>query len=819
MRMEITTSTAGSSARHTDGTSYRDLNGNGVMDPYEDPSLPVEDRVEDLLSRLSLAEKAGLMIQSVVSVTTDGAIDGEQIAPRELSARQLIEDRHVTHLNVHRIPDPRAMARWNNEVQRVAEQAPHGIPVTISTDPRHSFTENWGASFSAEHLSAWPEPLGLGAIADESTVREFADIARREYTALGIRLALHPTLDVATEPRWARQYSTFGQDAENVAKLGVAYVDGFEGGDHLGNHSVSCMAKHFPGGGPQRDGEDPHFHYGKEQDYTGGMFEYHLEPFRRIIARGVPAIMPSYGIPIGLTLDGEPVEEVGFGFNRQIITGLLREKLGFDGVVCTDWGLVTESRIGGKVLPPRAWGVEHLNEVERVQKILEAGCDQLGGEEEPGYIVSLVESGAVTESRIDESVRRLLRVKFELGLFENPYVDEEAATQTVGTDEYRAAGHAAQARSMVILTNGNSSANPALPLRRGAKVFSQEVSGASLKEAGLIAVPDPAQADAIVVRIAAPFDPRDEFALEASFHAGSLEFAPEVAERLHALAAHAPVILVVHLERPAILEPLFPNCAAVLAEFGASDRAVLEVLTGRTRAEGRLPFDIPRSVAAVRTSRVDVPGDYASPLFPAGQPSAPVRRKAPRRTYAQGRESQELILETALEIIERKGYAATSLRDIAEAVGMTQAGLLHHFGTKENLLVEVLRQRDIVNRRIVAAQGGDDPMTIRVARHNESVPALVHLYVNLEAAAADTDHPAHEFFLRRENEVLASMRRDIEARQQAGTLAADVDASMMARVFLALSDGLQAQWGINPEVDLSGTIEWLWTQFTDKKGQ
>ena len=277
------------------------------------------------------------------------------------------------------------------------------------------------------------------------------------------------------------------------------------------------------------------------------------------------------------------------------------------------------------------------------------------------------------------------------------------------------------------------------------------------------------------------------------------------------------MVLVVHLERPAILEPLLPHCAAVVAEFGASGDAVLEVLTGRTHADGRLPFDIPRTAAAVRTSRVDVPGDYASPLFVVGQPSAPIRRKAARRTYAQGKESQELILETALEIIEKKGYAATSLRDIADKVGMTQAGLLHHFGTKENLLVEVLRQRDIVNRRILAAQGGDDPMTIRVARHNESVPALVHLYVNLEAAAADPEHPAHEFFLRRESEVLASMRRDMEARQQAGAFPADLDPSATARVFLALSDGLQAQRGINPEVELAGPIEWLWNQLTGRK--
>ena len=817
--MTTTTSTAAATSRHEDGTPYRDLNGNGVMDPYEDPRLPVEDRVEDLLGRLSLAEKAGLMVQSVVSTTVDGDLDGEPIAARDLTARELIEERFITHLNVHRIPDPRAMARWNNEVQRAAEALPHGIPVTISTDPRHSFTENWGASFSAEHLSAWPEPLGLGALGDEATVREFADIARREYAALGIRLALHPTLDVATEPRWARQYSTFGQDAEKAAALGVAYVDGFEGGRALGPQSISCMAKHFPGGGPQRDGEDPHFHYGKEQDYLGGMFEYHLEPFRRVIERGVPAIMPSYGIPIGLTLDGEPVEEVGFGFNRQIITGLLRERLGFQGVICTDWGLVTESRIGGKTLPPRAWGVEHLSEIERVRKIIDAGCDQLGGEEDPGYIVSLVESGAVDETRIDESVRRLLRVKFELGLFENPFVDEDAAVEIVGREDFRAAGHAAQARSMVVLTNGRSSAAPALPLRRGARIFSAELRPEAVKAAGLTAVAAPEDAEAIIVRVAAPFEPRDEFALEASFHAGSLEFAPEVADRLRTLSEHAPVILAVHLERPAILEPLLPHCAAVIAEFGASDAALLEVLTGVTRAEGALPFDIPRTAEAILTARSDVPGDSVRPLFLAGQPSAPVKRRAPRRTYSQGRESQDLILETALEVIGRKGYSATSLRDIAAEVGMTQAGLLHHFGTKENLLVEVLRQRDIVNRRILAEQPGDEPTTIRVARHNVHLPALVHLYVSLEAAAYDPEHPGHEFFRRRDTEIHGVISRDIRARQRAGTFPEDVDAERVARVFLGLSDGLQAQWGVNPDVDLVGTLEWLWKQFTERKAQ
>jgi beta-glucosidase len=598
----------------SDGTRYRDLNGNGAMDPYEDPRRPVADRVNDLLSRLSLAEKAGLMIQTVVSTTVDGHLDSEPLMQGRASIEEMVRRRSVTHLNVHRIPDPRSMARWSNQVQRVAEQTPHGIPATISTDPRHSFTENWGASFSADHLSAWPEPIGLGALADEETVRAFADIARQEYVALGIRSALHPTLDVATEPRWARQYSTFGQSADLVARLGVAYVDGFQGVGGLSSSSVACMAKHFPGGGPQRNGEDPHFSYGKEQDYPGGMFEYHLEPFRRVLARGVSAVMPSYGVPVGLELDGERIEEVGIGFSRQLLTGLLREKLGFEGVICSDWGLITESLIGGKQLPARAWGVEHLSEIDRVARALNAGVDQLGGEDDPSWIVELVESGRLSVERIDASVRRLLTVKFELGLFDDPYVDEDAAPEIVGSAEFRSAGHRAQVASTTVL----SDSRPLLPIGAGSRVFSPEIPAHALEAAGLVPAATAEESDVIVTRIAAPFEPRDGFALEAAFHAGTLEFESAEVARLEALAAAAPVVLVVHLERPAVLTPLLPHVAATVAVFGSSDAAVLEALTRPGAARGILPFDVPSTIASVVASRVDVPGDAAEPLFRAG---------------------------------------------------------------------------------------------------------------------------------------------------------------------------------------------------------
>lgn len=604
--------------RAPDGTLFRDLNGNGIMDPYENPGLPVAERVEDLLGRLSLEEKAGLMFHTMVSAAESGNLGDETSRAGRATLQEVVADKFVNHLNFHFVPEPRLASRWVNELQRLAmNSSPHGIPVTLSTDPRHSFIENWGASFTAEYFSAWPEPLGLAAVRDEQLVREFAAIARAEYTAIGIRAALHPTIDLATEPRWARQYSTFGQDNELVARLALAYLDGFED-QHLGDRSVACMAKHFPGGGPQRDGEDPHFPYGREQVYPGGMFDHHLEPFKRVIAHGVTAIMPYYGMPIGLELDGEPVEEVGFGFNRQVITGLLREKLGYDGVVCTDWSLVTESRLHGRQLPPRAWGVEHLSEKERVLKVIEAGCDQFGGEECPELVIELVREGQLTEERIDISARRLLKVKFELGLFDNPYVDEEQAEQRTGLPEYVAAGQRAQARSVTILKNASNNGAALLPLAPGLRVYSGEMSADALAEAGFTAAADPADADVAIARVAAPFELRDHYMLESSFHAGSLEFDSGTISRIEELAAVIPVILVPHLDRPAILAPLEPHCTAIAAVYGASDTAVLQALTGAVPPEGRLPFQLPRSEAAVVASRPDVPGDTKDALYECG---------------------------------------------------------------------------------------------------------------------------------------------------------------------------------------------------------
>lgn len=598
-----------------DGTRFRDLNRNGVMDPYEDPRLSPEERVDDLVQRLSVSEKIGLMFQTVIEVGPGGELLEASGAISKSPTTEVVVGKNLSHFNVHAIRTAREAARWNNNLQRLAERTPHGVPVTISTDPRHAFVENTGVAFSAGPFSQWPEPMGLAALDDLAVIEQFADIARREYRAVGIRAALHPQIDLPTESRWGRQVQTFGYDAARVSEITAAYLRGFQG-DTLGSDSVACTTKHFPGGGPQLDGEDAHFPYGREQVYPGGQFDYHLQPFRTAIAHGTAGMMPYYGMPVGVTRGGRPIEEVGFAYNRQIVTDLLRDELGFDGVVVTDWELVNDNHVGDQVLPARAWGVEHLAPTERMQRLIDAGVDQFGGEECVDLLADLVTAGTVSLERVDRSARRILLVKFRLGLFDDPYVDEDAAEAVVGAAAFRAAGERAQAESLAVLENREAT----LPMFGGSerlRVYAENIGDDALA-VHADRVERPEDADAAIVRLGAPFEPRDDLFLERWFHQGSLDFPPGLVSRLGRIAQHAPLVIVVHLDRPAILTPLVPVAAAIVADFGSSDDAVLAALAGLVAPRGTLPVEIPRSMADVRASFADTPGCGATPLYPRG---------------------------------------------------------------------------------------------------------------------------------------------------------------------------------------------------------
>jgi beta-glucosidase len=360
------------------------------------------------------------------------------------------------------------------------------------------------------------------------------------------------------------------------------------------------MCKHFPGGGPQRDGLDPHNEYGKEQVYPGDHFEYHLIPFKAAIQAGTAQMMPYYGIPVNVTS-----ENVGMGYNREILTGLLREQLGFDGVICTDWGITSRM----------VWGVEDLTVEQRYRKAIQAGVDQFGGDYTPEIIVERVTQGELAESRIDESVRRLLRDKFKLGLFENPYVDAEGAQAIVGNAEFQAAADVAQRKSIVLLKNQATEGGTTLPLRPGARLYVEGIDPSIAAEYGAV-VDRVEAADVAILRVVTPFETGPGFF--GRVHHGNLAFRGEALQHLQDVMRAVPTVIDVYLDRPAVIPELAQGAAALLGSFGASDRALLDVLFGRFAPSGKLPFELPSSMEAVERQKEDLPYDSKDPLFEFG---------------------------------------------------------------------------------------------------------------------------------------------------------------------------------------------------------
>ncbi|CZT25869.1 probable Probable beta-glucosidase C [Ramularia collo-cygni] len=573
--------------------------------PYQNSSLCVDARLDDLISRMSVAEKAGQLFHTILSMGPNGTLNEDTTLGN--STTNMVTEKYMSHFNLlSDVVNVTETALWHNRLQELARSGTRwGIPVTMSTDPRHAFTEQRGVGFAANSFSQWPESLGLAALRDKEMVQKFAEVAREEYMAIGLRSALHPQIDLSTEYRWARISNTMGEDANLTSELVVAYLKGFQG-EELGPHSVTTITKHFPGGGPLENGEDSHFTYGKNATYPGKMFDHHLIPFKAAIAAGARQMMPYYSRPIGTDY-----EEVGFSFNKGIITDLLRHELGFEGIVCSDWGLITDYEVFGQKMPAAAWGVESLSELDRAARVIGAGVDQFGGEQRPELIVQLVEEGRLSEARIDESVRRLLREKFVLGLFDNPFVDVEKAARVVGNPYFVRLGQEAQRASYTLLKNEQD----ILPLSENSlgKVYVEGFDKSYLTNRSISVVETPEEADIALMRLRAPFEPRPG-GFEARFTAGSLEYNSTEKARQAKVFAAVPTIVDMYLGRPAAIPEIMEQAVALLGSFGSGPDALLDVVFGVAEPKGKLPFDLPRSDEAVEDSKEDVPFDTKDPV-------------------------------------------------------------------------------------------------------------------------------------------------------------------------------------------------------------
>jgi beta-glucosidase len=610
---------------------FKDLNQNKKLDKYEDWRLPQAERIQDLISKMTIEEKIGFMLISTTRLAGDFSF--QQNAPKAeitngfneedlvqttnmfskkplpypmLSASGTtkgVKEKHLRHFILRANTSAKIMAEWANNLQALCEGSRLGIPAIIASNPRNHITvdASIGLSVGTTTFSKWPGELGLAAMRDLPLTREFAEIAGKEWASVGLRKAYMYMADLATEPRWQRIEGTFGEDADLAANMMREIVLGFQG-NKLGLGSVALTTKHFPGGGPQVEGHDPHFVWGQDQHYPGKMFDYHLKPFQAAIDAGTSSIMPYYAKPIGTQY-----EEVAFAYNKAIIKDLLRGKMGFKGIINSDTGPI-------EMMP---WGVEKLTILERYQKAIDCGVDIFSGSADPSQLLEVMKKGMVSEARINESIARLLKEKFDLGLFENPYVDAELAQKTVGNADFQKKADLALRKSIVLLRNGAKT----LPLSQKVKIYfeSQYDNGRTKtpitvikptlnKWSNLEFVDTKEAADVVLLwltpNMGSLFNTKEGQAIELQLSKNKIDIA-----RVNALTKEKPTIVAINFTSPWVIDEIDnANLKTVIATFSTTQDALLDIVSGNFNPTGKMPFTTPISVQAVLDNQSDVPG-------------------------------------------------------------------------------------------------------------------------------------------------------------------------------------------------------------------
>jgi len=614
------------------GLQFKDLNRNGELDPYEDWRLTAEERAVDLLSKMTLEEKAGLMHISSER-RRGGGIPGGGFFPGgaaagveangdtvELIAEDpfpatvdYINDRHLRYFILRDNLPAFDIADRNNKYQELAEQTRLGIPIVFTSNPRnHTGRIEFGITEASGQFSLWPGQLGLAAAHDSSLIREFAEIARKEWRSAGIRKIYGYQVDVATEPRWRRISGTFGESPELSAEYTWALVRGFQGAE-INSQSVVQTIKHFPGDGPVHLGLDPHGEAGQWAVYPteGSLYKYQLPPFQAAFDAGVSSLMSYYNRPSNALsvpqLNGAPFEEVAAAYNRAIITDLPRS-MGFKGYVNTDSGI-----LGGM-----AWGVSDLSMEERYAKAIQAGVAIFSDVNDPSPLIRAVQNGLLSEEDLNPAVKSLLSEMFALGLFEDPYVDPGQAQETADNPESQAIADEAHRKSIVLLRNSGI-----LPLADDPKVYIEIIGGRN-SESMTSAFKELAGKSAEVVDGLSNADMALVWILPSAFEISAEEGMSislnddtgiDVA-KIQRIESSVPTVLVINMDNPWIINEIEPGAAAVLATFGVKGEALLDVVYGRYNPTGKLPLTFPADREAVERNASDVPGyaedfDYA----------------------------------------------------------------------------------------------------------------------------------------------------------------------------------------------------------------
>ena len=645
-----------------DGLRFKDLNGNGELDPYEDWRLTPAERAADLAARMNLDEQVGMMLINT-RFTGYGVPEGEPTSDDGVLDERVIEagtsifatrkvwptthtvgTMHLRHFILRDNYSPSKLAAWNNAMNELAEASRLGIPTLAASNSRNENGELvFGMNDAVGIFSTFPATMGLAAATlgdiaaggDASLISRFADAVHTEWLAAGIRKGYLYMADVVTDPRWQRIYGTFGESPDLISDIIGRLVSGLQG-DELGPDSIATTIKHFPGGGARENGFDPHYKEGKWNCYpTPGSFEtYHLPPFRAAVKTS--SFMPYYSAPsirrsVVQAVDGVeiPYEEVGFAFNTYLIEDLLRGRMGFTGYINSDSGITDNM----------CWGVEELSRPERFAKAVNAGTDLIADSNNVDDLKAAIENGWISPARVELACRRLLEEMFTLGLFdERTYVDADAADGVVAASPGWELAEETHRKSVVVLKNSGG----ALPLAPAStvyvEVFHKDAAQAEIKTAqareearaasGIELVEKPEAADGVLLFL----DPQsgdyfnatpgllelticEDKPLTSLTGEAYTETTIAGVERFRQICSDArergaKVIVSVNVSLPWILDDVEPLADALVAGFSTFYRGQYDVLTGAFAPTGRLPITLPASEAVIA---VDAEGRCASP--------------------------------------------------------------------------------------------------------------------------------------------------------------------------------------------------------------